>query len=445
MAITLGSVVLSDAEVTDGIGLGDVTAAARLWVRYWPTALSAARMYVESDEVPGLAAEALIGTIAAISVGRGPREDLSAFVTAAVTELGESDEPDPSLTAPAPPEVFVSPMMTRAFAGLSGEDQEILWLTIAGDQADQLIAEALNVSPATAVEARLGALSALQRDYLAEHTERAQDAACHQAHGAMAAAVARGKSLGGGTWVHMSECAWCTEAFHELAFSNVAINALVDRGALAPVAPVAAPVVAPAVAPVKAELEPVALEPVAAPDAPPVDEVPPVPDEPDLEPTAPSGRAAVLAPLGVLRGRRTWITAGALVAAAAITAGVLVLSGLDSPDATVTTAGSGQTQDEPTDQPDTFVSVAPPLVEGLPTPSATPSPTPTPTRAAVVATPSQPASTPRPTTAPPTPKPTPTPTPTATPKPSPTSPSTSPTPTATPPPCNALRRFLGLC
>lgn len=438
MAITLGSVVLSDAEVTDGIGIGDVAAAARLWVRYWPTALSAARMYVESDEVPGLAAEALIGTIAAISVGRGPREDLNAFVTAAVTELGESDEPAPSLTAPAPPEVFVSPMMTRAFAGLSGEDQEILWLTIAGEQADQLIAEALNVQTAMAAEARLGALTALQRDYLAEHTERATDPACHQAHGAMAAAVSRGKSLGGGTWVHMSECAWCTEAFHELAFSNVAINALVDRATLEPVVPVVVP-------PVVEPAEPTAVEPAAALVEPLLEELPPVPYEPDLEPAASSGRSAVLAPLGGLRGRRTRIAAGALVAAAAITAGVLVLTSLDGSDDTLNTAGAGQAQAEPTDEPESFVSVAPPLVDDLPTPPTSPatSPTATPTAARVVAPPTQAASTPRPTTAAPTPKPSATPTPT--PEPSPTAPTASPTPTPTGPRCNALAHLLGFC
>ena len=78
MAITLASDALSDAEITDGIGQGDLEAAARLWVRHWPTALTAAREYVGPDEVPGLAAEALIATVSAIAIGRGPRENVSA-------------------------------------------------------------------------------------------------------------------------------------------------------------------------------------------------------------------------------------------------------------------------------------------------------------------------------------------------------------------------------
>jgi hypothetical protein len=104
MAITLASDALSDAEITDRIGLGDLESAARLWVRHWPTALDAARRYVGPDEVPGLAAEALIGTVSAIAIGRGPREDVHGFVVEAVRELGEDDEPP--TTGPEHPAVF---------------------------------------------------------------------------------------------------------------------------------------------------------------------------------------------------------------------------------------------------------------------------------------------------------------------------------------------------
>src|SRR5689334_9361071 len=121
MAVTLASDAFSDAVITDGIGRGDVASAARLWVRFWPTALEASRTFVEPPEVPGLAAEALIGTIAAIAVGRGPREDVAAFVRSAVQELGEDDEPHTPGDAPALPDVFASALMTRAFSGLPAE------------------------------------------------------------------------------------------------------------------------------------------------------------------------------------------------------------------------------------------------------------------------------------------------------------------------------------
>jgi len=451
MAITLGSVVLSDAEVTDGIGFGDVAAAARLWVGHWPIALSAARTYVEPDEVPGLAAEALVGTIAAIAVGRGPREDLTAFVVAAVTELGEGDDPPPaSRTTTPPPEVFTSPMMTRAFAGLPAEDQEILWLTIAGEHTDQLIAEALNITTAEAVEVRYGALTALQRDYLAEHTEYADSTACRQAHGAMAAAVTRSASLSGATWVHMSECAWCTEAFHELAFSNVAINALVDRDAIAravaPVVPVALEaVVAPAVV-IPGLQDPGPLQPVAATD---LSAVPEPVTEPAalLTPPEPGGfhAAPAASPLGFLR-RRARVVAGALVTAAAITVGVVVITGLNGPDGSPASAQTDQDQTAPDDSdefPDSFESVAPPAAEEIPKPTQTAPASPKPS---VTATPTLAADPiPRPSA---TPRPSPTSTPTtATPKPSPTSVPTTvaPTPTPTAPPCNALQHLLGFC
>ena len=116
MAITLASDAISDAEITDAIGLGDLEAAARLWVRHWPTALEAARQYVDRDEVPGLAAEALISTVSAIAIGRGPREDVRGFVLDAVRELGEDDTPP--TPGPDHPPVFVSPMMTHAFSEL---------------------------------------------------------------------------------------------------------------------------------------------------------------------------------------------------------------------------------------------------------------------------------------------------------------------------------------
>src|SRR5689334_11624430 len=207
MAITLASDALSDAEITDGIGLGDLGSAARLWVRHWPTALEAARQYVGPDEVPGLAAEALIATVSAIAIGRGPREDVDGFVIEAVRELGEDDEPP--VTGPEHPAVFVSPMMTDAFAELDYELQDTLRTAVAVGHLD---------------DEGIRALTVLQHYYLAEHTDRAATPACRRAHIAMMSAVDSSTTevVPGSTWLHMSTCAWCTEAFHEVAFSNLA-------------------------------------------------------------------------------------------------------------------------------------------------------------------------------------------------------------------------------
>lgn len=430
MAITLGSEALGDAEVTDGIGRGDVEAAASLWVRYWPTALASARQFVNPDEVPGLAAEALVGTIAAISVGRGPREDLSSFVTAAVAELGESDVPPEAGGAPVP-DVFVSPLMTRAFAGLSEEDQEILWSTGTGTPDGYV-----------PTEARLRALTALQRDYLAEHTEHAEDPDCQQAHAALAAGVARGVPLAGTTWVHLSECAWCTEAFHELAFSNVALSALVDRGSVAPTPVAAAPAVAATLAPTTAAAS------AETPGHPMEVEAQP---EPDDEPVG--AHATEVAPVGLLRRRRTRIFGGAVLAAAAVTAALLVLTGPDDSASRLTAAGSEQTQEQDAPEPVVSDFVAPPVAAESPTPTPTPSAVAPSSSTRVTAPVAQPTPTDQPTPTPtPTPKapapaaPTPRPSaqPTASAEPTPT-PTPAPTPTPTSPPCSNLAHFFGFC
>jgi hypothetical protein len=395
MAITLAPDELSDAEITDGIALGDVGSAARLWVRLWPTAQSAARELVEPAVVPGLAAEALIGTIAAIAVGRGPREDVTAFVRGAVRELGEDDGPPPAAHSGASyPDVFASPMMSRAFAGLPDRAQEILRIAVVGDHAAEVRAEAL---------------TALQRAYLAEHTDRAEGVACRLAHGATAGAVeeANQGGLSGETWVHLSSCAWCTEAFHELAFSNTALSALVDRAVWAPAVETLAVV------------EPETVEP-------PRVELPAAP--------APPGIHAAAAPPGFLR-RHGRIMAGAAVAVAATAVIAVIMAGQGG--AGRSAAGAEQSQDasEPPDStPTASQTLAVPSVL-VPSPSVTPASdtSDAPSRKPSPRTPRPSGSTSSsPSTAP-------EPTPTA----SPPSPTPAPTPTAAP--CNPVLHLLGLC
>jgi hypothetical protein len=392
MAITLAPDELSDAEITDEIALGYVGPAARLWVRLWPTAQSAARELVEPAEVPGLAAEALIGTIAAIAVGRGPREDVTAFVRGAVRELGEDDGLPPAQHSGASyPDVFTSPMMSRAFADLPDQDQDILWFTAVGEHAD---------------EERVAVLTALQRDYLTAHTDRAEDGACRLAHGALAGAVAEANPVGlsGETWVHLSSCAWCTEAFHELAFSNTAISALVDR-----------PVRAPAVAVV----------------------------DPPAAPAHPGGiHAAVASSPGFLR-RHGRLMAGVAAAAAVSAVIALVVAGADRSHSA---AEAAQSQD------------ASGLPDGTPTPSQTravpslksvPSPRVRPASDAAAGTDTSDAPSTKPSSRAPKPSGSTSASPSAAPAPTPTAsppvPSATPTPTPTATPCNPLAQLLGLC
>jgi hypothetical protein len=428
MAVTLAPDEFSDAAVTDGIGAGDVGCAARLWVRFWPTALSAAQELVDPAEVPGLAAEALIGTIASIAIGRGPREDVAGFVTAAVRELGEDDDPVPG---PAPaaghPDLFVSPMMTAAFSELDEETQRVLRDTALDRRAD---AQSLR------------ALTVLQHYYLAEHSDGAGTPDCRRLHVALMA-VAEGSisTLSRETWLHLSTCAWCTEAFHEVAFSNVALGELVDRAVLDRVA--AAPVTALVVPP----SEPVGAPPIEATladdllgseEESEVAELPFPPEPPIEDERVP---AAGLATAGFLRGRGR-LAAGAVTALTAIAVVAVVLNGAGdggaSPTATKTSPTVSALPDLST--PSTPASPAPSATTSVVAPSDTPTATPRTT--------STPTATqkPKPTKAAPKPSSTPTHSATPTPTKAPTTATPTPTPTATPTKtCNPLQHLLGFC
>jgi hypothetical protein len=451
MAITLAADALSDAEITDGIALGDLGCAARLWVRLWPTSLNAARDLVGPGEVPGLAAEALIGTIAAIAIGRGPREDVKPFLRGAVRELGDHGGPPPPGYAGAwSPDVSTSPIMSGAFARLPDLVQDLLWITVVGDRADEIIADALGISTTAAATVRIDALTTLQRDHLAAHADRVADPACHRAHHALALAVEDpgAAGLSRETWMHLSACAWCTTAFHELVFSNAAIGALVDRAATP--SPVVPPVVPPVVAPdvgapeVEVEVAGGLDEPARANP----------PDEPP-----PRGRLhadVASSPPGFVR-RHGRVLAGAVVVVAGAAVVALVVAGIGSdrsapPEAagppTVTptpAAGSALHGASPStsDATEAVGSTPGTVVGDLPSTTVTPRAP----KSRTVA-PSSPSATPTPQPSATTPSveppaaSTPTPTPTPTPPPPPPPP---PTPTPTPEPCSALAHLLGLC
>lgn len=431
MAITLAADELGDAVVTDNIGHGEVASAALLWVRYWPTALVAARECVEPAEVPGLAAEALIGTVAAITIGRGPREDPAAFVAAAVRELGEDDgpAPDPAIAA-AYPDVFPSPMMAAAFVELDPDTQRSLLAIAADGLVDEDGARSLTV---------------LQHYYLAEHADSAPTTDCRRAHIAlMAVAEGSTKVMAGASWVHLSTCAWCTEAFHEVCFSNVELGSLLGAAVLddvpaAPVVPVVEPAAASAVTAVPM------IEPWVEPDAGPY-------DGPDSGPTPAPAPAPVpledTAPLVREPGstKRARLIAAAALTAAAVAVVAAVLTGVDD-NTTPTSAGA-----TPSSTPTGSTAPSLPDLEGTDFTG-----TPLPSAATFAAAPSAVASAsasaaaaaaaqePTP-SATPTQKPTRKPSPTA--KPSSSAPPTTaaPSPTATPTRrCTGLQKLLGVC
>jgi hypothetical protein len=457
MAITLAADELTDAEITDGIARGDISSAARLWVRLWPVALNAARELVGTAEVPALAAEALIGTIAVIAVGRGPRDDVKTFLREAVRELGGVDASSP---APHPgawtPDVSTSPIMSSAFAGLPALVQDLLWITVVGDRADELIAEALDISTAAAGAVRVDALTTLQREHLAAHSDRADDPACRQAHDALAGAVEHPGTAGlpRETWMHLSACAWCTEAFHELVFSNAAIGALVDRAATA--RGVAPPSVEPAIGPeigmeIGPEIGPeIGMEVGLADDGgrvePPA--VEPAPVDPPAEPLPRRGAHATDAstPGDRRRRRRVLVWAGAAVGAA-IVALIVAGHGADRSDPLET---GGPRTAAPTRVAASVLGVG----EPSPTPTAHATAATGNTVVRPVRSTTHTPRAPRPgssTSSNPKPAPTPPPSPTAsssdpvaTPTPTPT-PSASPTPSPTSRPCDPLSALLGLC
>ena len=418
MAITLASDSLSDASITDGIGAGDLRSAARLWVRHWPTALAASRLYVDRAEVPGLAAEALIGTISMTALGRGPREGVSAFVASAVRELGEDDEP-PAVDIHELAEVYASPRLSRAFAELPLSAQQVLREVAHGGSGDEHVEDALTV---------------LQSSYLTSHLGDAPSRECRPTHVSMLAAV-EGRTTSGfsGThWLHMSTCAWCTEAFHEIAFSNLALDALIVPAVLA--------------APVEAPLPPEVAEPVLAAV---------VEEEQAAEQPTPH-RAGVHVLLS--GGRKRLMAAVAVTAAAAVIALVLAqtLGGTD--DGTAPTSATGTSEAQPTPEA-ALTGGSDANILGSTDPERTPSGDPSATVAGPLSIPT-PSGSPIATLTPqddePDETPSPTPKPTRKPDPTPSAPGTSaapdpeptpdPTPSATPTvSCNGLQHLLGFC
>ncbi|MBO9522746.1 MAG: hypothetical protein J7518_14535 [Nocardioidaceae bacterium] len=470
MAVTLAPDELRDAEITDGIGRGDVGCAARLWVRYWPTALGAARRFVDPEEVPGLAAEALIGTITAVAIGRGPREDVAGFVEDAVRELGEDDDEPAPAHGGGYPDLFVSPAMTEAFEALEPETRHALWAFAHDEPAED----------------GTRALTVLQHYYLAEHADRARTTDCRRVHIALMG-VADGSAregLSGDTWLHLSTCAWCTEAFHETAFSNVALGALIAPEALAAAAPVAAAPVEDLAEDVEGagtseETGPVDPLAVAAPFVVDAFDEPDSPfdapfgarydmhdDEPGDEPGHEPGEDPRPAPAGELEDedddegafllgretvrRRGRLVAGAILAAAAVAVLAMIVVGFGNDDPAPTASNTRPTETATT--PGTGEDAAvDPLTPDLPTTSATVAgPLVTPSTDVPVITPAalDPTSAAAKPTPKPAPKPTPTPKPSAKPTPS-TPPSSSPppsSPTASPTRrCNGLQHLLGIC
>lgn len=440
MAITLASDSLSDSSLTDGISRGDLTSATRLWVRNWPTAVGAARLYVDRLEVPGLAAEALIGTISMTAMGRGPREDVASFVTAAVRELGE-DEDAPASQSGEILEVYPSPRMTRTFEALPTSAQQVLREVAEGRPSDEHAEHALTV---------------LQTDFLRSHLAEAPTPECRSSHLAMSEAAERSATGGfpASNWPHLSTCAWCTEAFHEIAFSNTALSALITPAAFAAVSPIVAPTT---LSEPVAEPEPAAAATVVGLEAVTGAEGAGAVETAEGAEAAESTSHRAGAPALLRGGRNRLLGAAGVTAAAAVLALILTqtLSGGD--DATEPSAANGALPTPSalaTDGLDGFDAT--PTAPATPATPRTPSEKPSATEAAplVLPTPAPTSTSPSPSLSEAAPKPAPKPTKKPTPKttPSPTSPTTSsppePTPTPTPSPtptCNDFQHFLGIC
>jgi hypothetical protein len=238
MAFALDLGGLTDAELVDRVAVGDPEATAVLWVRLWPVAVSVARHSVPTEEVPGLAAEALVGTLAGLALGATLTSDLVTTLTRSVEELaaGERSRATPALYAGDA--IAVSDRLREVFGTLSPEDRRLLWAArVQGQDADELAA-ALTVTQVEATALAAEALSRLQVGYARRHTALAATGTCVDVHALLgrAAEAATAEPFDGGTWAHLSECAVCTDAFHELAHTSSALGSLlgpdVDPGPL---------------------------------------------------------------------------------------------------------------------------------------------------------------------------------------------------------------------
>jgi hypothetical protein len=456
MAFTLARDELTDEELVELIGRGDLRAAACFWVRHWPTALTASRGLVEPAEVPGLAAEALIGTLAAVRVGTGPRDHAAVFVIDAVHELGGEEYLVEHLAGPAYPDVFASSTMAAAFDDLPIADRQLLWAALADGYGDADLATSLGTTAAEAAARHDAALGELQTGYLRRHAAVAVRAECATTHELLAAAVADpSTTLPRETGVHVSECVVCTEAFHELAHSSVDLRPLLGAGAYPGPLPTAAQMPRAVAAPV--------LEETPAPE--PTEVPAPLPAfDPAPEPVS-VAKAAILPELDgevAEEPRRRRSLALVLTAAGLAAAVALAFNLTGGSSGTTPLAAGAAPEDTPTGQysapslPGVDPAVATPstTASGSATPTATPTGTASPDDAvtdepdADDPTPSStPSRTPtsKPTPATPTKTSTPDPDPTPTPTPSDPPATEVPEPTPTKAPCNLVQKLLGLC
>ncbi|HEX4191225.1 MAG TPA: hypothetical protein VHZ06_09545 [Marmoricola sp.] len=232
MTFALASDELNDAELLLRLRSGDPESAARLWVRHWPAALEVARDLVDVVEVPGLAAEALIGTLASVAVGSGPQDHLASFVTAAVHELAE-DELPPAPSSTTIPAVFPSRTLGELFAALPTGDQQMVWAACVVGRGAADIAADLGISTGQVEAWTEDVLERVIEAYCPQHVLAAVSPDCVDAHALLGESAADRSAplLPTRTWMHISDCAVCTEAFHELAHSSVALGALLGTAA----------------------------------------------------------------------------------------------------------------------------------------------------------------------------------------------------------------------
>jgi hypothetical protein len=299
MTFTLALDGLTDAELVDRTATGDPTAAARFWVRHWPTALTAARGLVEPAEVPGLAAEALIGTLAAIRVGSGPRSNSAVFVIDAVHELGGDEFSSQNLAALTYPDVFPSPTMARSFATLRVEDQQVLWAVLADGVPLDEVGEAVGIGADEAARTADALLGSVQSAYLRRHVELGVQPECAAAHSFLGSAVDHHETtLPTETWMHLSECVVCTEAFHELAHSTVALGPLLGAASFPGTLPdPEEPLEVPAAGPAAAAVAAAHVAPLAVLAAEPDAAAEPVPEPADAGPVVDLAATTVIAPV----------------------------------------------------------------------------------------------------------------------------------------------------
>lgn len=243
----------TDADLLTLARSGDAVASDVLWVRTWPSALSAARFVADTPaDAEDLASEAMTAVFSAISRGAGPTDVVRAYVGTTVRNLHTSqlryqaragrpvafDDADVLQLTTTEPDVVESALVSQAFRGLPERWRHVLWATLVEGRSGDEVAATLAIKPAALYALKARALEGLRQQYLTAHALEGRDEECAAVHRSLASTV-RGRNRRAAeaqrVWSHLRDCQHCAEGYREMSALNTELGALAGPavGALA--------------------------------------------------------------------------------------------------------------------------------------------------------------------------------------------------------------------